>query len=66
MWRCRYYTELKYNDQSNHAKRVCLGYAVTSGNQAQLGLAELAMNIVKDKRVTFGIVCGGPRVNKKF
>ena len=29
-----------------------IGYAVTAGNQAQLGLAELAMNIVKDKRVT--------------
>ena len=29
-----------------------IGYAVTAGNQAQLGLAELATNIVKDTRVT--------------
>ena len=28
-----------------------IGYAVTVGNQAQLGLAELAMNIVKDKEL---------------
>ncbi len=29
-----------------------IGFAVTAGNQAQLGLAELAMNIVEDTRVT--------------
>ena len=29
-----------------------IGYAVTAGNQAQLGLAELATDIVKDTRVT--------------
>ena len=29
-----------------------IGFAVTAGNQAQMGLAELAMNIVEDTRVT--------------